>query len=525
MKHAQTIIIAMLAALFFAACGHHRYPQALLRADSMVAKRPDSAKLLLGKMAKDTASWAEDARMFYRLLCLETADRLYLTPSSDSAVRPLLSHYEHDGDHRLLPRAYYAAGRVYSEMNDAPQAINCYLEAIAAADTLRDRLLLCKAYTQMGYLYSDMRLNSRALEAFRQSYQLRKGFASPRRMAYVLRDIARAYEDLGLPDSALMYYTKGLRIAEQNGIHEMEASIHTQMAGLFVNQGKYELAWKHLRPALEYGDTLEHEAVYSIAAHLHKATGHPDSAMTYYCLLSKTNSTKAKCYAFMKMAEYLSDKGKYKEATKYYNESNELRDSIYDNNATEAIAHTGALYDYSLREKENERLKAKSTIASYRLIGLAFLGLAIISALAYFLTKTLKRNRKLSTEIKNYEEQREEQIAKPTHQMIVGSEIYKHINALLRIGRNLKVDDWRQLDALVNEQYPGFREKLYAMCNMSKNDYHICLLLKIKLKLKDIAQLTNLALSSLSSARSRLYFRSYGKKGSATDWDSVIDNI
>ena len=133
MKHAQTIIIAMLAALFFAACGHHRYPQALLRADSMVAKRPDSAKLLLGKMAKDTASWAEDARMFYRLLCLETADRLYLTPSSDSAVRPLLSHYEHDGDHRLLPRAYYAAGRVYSEMNDAPQAINCYLEAIAAA--------------------------------------------------------------------------------------------------------------------------------------------------------------------------------------------------------------------------------------------------------------------------------------------------------------------------------------------------------------------------------------------------------
>lgn len=525
MKHAQTIIIAMLAALFFAACGHHRYPQALLRADSMVAKRPDSAKLLLGKMAKDTASWAEDARMFYRLLCLETADRLYLTPSSDSAVRPLLSHYEHDGDHRLLPRAYYAAGRVYSEMNDAPQAINCYLEAIAAADTLRDRLLLCKAYTQMGYLYSDMRLNRRTLEAFRQSYQLRKDFASPRRMTYVLRDIARAYADLNLPDSALIYYAKGLKIARQNGIHEMEASIHTQMAGLFVNQGKYELAWKHLRPALEYGDTLEHEAVYSIAGHLYNETGQPDSAAHYYKLLAKEHSLATRRAAYRNLIEYYMDKGEVPKALKMFEQGEQIADSLYEYNAAEAVAHIGALYDYSLREKENERLKAENDRTTRRLIGISLLGLLAIAALAYVLTKALTKNRKLTKEIKIYEAQREKQEVKPAHQMVVESEIYKRINALLKTRKNMKGDDWLQLDTIINEQYPGFREKLHTLCNMSESDYHICLLLKAKLRLKDIAQLTNLALSSLSSARSRLYFRSYGKKGSATDWDSVIDNI
>ena len=239
MKHAPTIIITMLALLLLAACGRHRYPPGLAKVDSIAAAHPDSAASMLSQMAADTATWAEDARMYYRLLRLETADRLYETPRSDSAVLPLLRYYEQGGDRRLLPRAYYTAGQVYAEMNDAPQAINCYLEAIAAADTLHERLLMCKAYTHIGYLYSDMRLYRHALNAFRKSYCLRKGFVSPLRMAYVLRDLARAYDDLGLPDSALMYYNEGLQIARRNGIHDMEASINAHMAGLYVNHGKY----------------------------------------------------------------------------------------------------------------------------------------------------------------------------------------------------------------------------------------------------------------------------------------------
>jgi len=525
MKHAPTIIITMLALLLLAACGRHRYPPGLAKVDSIAAAHPDSAASMLSQMAADTATWAEDARMYYRLLRLETADRLYETPRSDSAVLPLLRYYEQGGDRRLLPRAYYTAGRVYAEMNDAPQAINCYLEAIAAADTLHERLLMCKAYTHIGYLYSDMRLYRHALNAFRKSYCLRKGFVSPLRMAYVLRDLARAYDDLGLPDSALMYYNEGLQIARRNGIHDMEASINAQMAGLYVNHGKYELAWKHLKPAINYNDTLEHEAVYSIAGHLYKATGHPDSAMTYYRLLSETGSAKAKCYAFMKMAEHLSYEKKYKEATQYYNESNKLRDSIYDDNAAEAVAHIGALYDYSQREKENERLKAENIKANYRLLGLSLIGLAVISALTYVIVKTLLKNKKLNREIKKYEAQRKQQETKPTHQMIVESEIYKHINSLLTKGKNLKEDDWIQLDNLVNKHYHGFHEKLFGCYNMNKTEYRICLLLKIKLRLKDIAKIMNMALSSLSSARSRMFFRSYGKKGSAGDWDNVIDSL
>ena len=82
---------------------------------------------------------------------------------------------------------------------------------------------MCKAYTQIGYLYSNMRLYNHALDAFKQSYHLRKGFADARRMTYVLRDMARAYADLGQQDSALIWYKKGLKIAQQAGISDMAA--------------------------------------------------------------------------------------------------------------------------------------------------------------------------------------------------------------------------------------------------------------------------------------------------------------
>ncbi len=81
MKHAPTIIITMLALLLLAACGRHRYPPGLAKVDSIAAAHPDSAASMLSQMAADTATWGEDARMYYKLLRIETDDRTYQTPS------------------------------------------------------------------------------------------------------------------------------------------------------------------------------------------------------------------------------------------------------------------------------------------------------------------------------------------------------------------------------------------------------------------------------------------------------------
>jgi len=106
--------------------------------------------------------------------------------------------------------------------------------------------------------------------------------------------------------------------------------------------------------------------------------------------------------------------------------------------------------------------------------------------------------------------------------VIFSSGIYHHIQDCLNSGRSLGIQDWSKLAALVNSVYTGFTEKLYSLYRMSEQDYHVSLLIKVRIQPKDIALLTAHSKESVASTRSRLYQKVFGQKGSSKDWDEFI---
>jgi hypothetical protein len=92
-------------------------------------------------------------------------------------------------------------------------------------------------------------------------------------------------------------------------------------------------------------------------------------------------------------------------------------------------------------------------------------------------------------------------------------------------GRSLSESDWAELSEAVDSIYTGFSEKLYSLYNMSDQDYHVSLLIKVRMQPKDIATLTDHSKESVASTRSRLYQKVFGKKGSTRDWDDFILSI
>ncbi len=105
---------------------------------------------------------------------------------------------------------------------------------------------------------------------------------------------------------------------------------------------------------------------------------------------------------------------------------------------------------------------------------------------------------------------------------IFGADIYLKIQQLLSEGRPMGEEHWQQLAMLVDGIYTGFTEKLYSLYKLSANDYHVCLLIKIRIQPKDIALLTAHSKESVATTRSRLYQKFFGKKGSTKDWDDFI---
>ena len=106
--------------------------------------------------------------------------------------------------------------------------------------------------------------------------------------------------------------------------------------------------------------------------------------------------------------------------------------------------------------------------------------------------------------------------------VIFSSEIYHRLQQCLNSGRSLSHQDWIQLAELVNSIYTGFTEKLYNLYRMSEQDYHVSLLIKVRIQPKDIALLTAHSKESVASTRSRLYAKVFGQKGSSKDWDDFV---
>ena len=106
--------------------------------------------------------------------------------------------------------------------------------------------------------------------------------------------------------------------------------------------------------------------------------------------------------------------------------------------------------------------------------------------------------------------------------VIFSSAVYRKILDCLNNGHSLAHDDWSELSELVNSIYTGFTEKLYSLYRMSEQDYHVSLLIKVRIQPKDIAQLTAHSKESVASTRSRLYQKVFGQKGSSKDWDDFV---
>lgn len=127
---------------------------------------------------------------------------------------------------------------------------------------------------------------------------------------------------------------------------------------------------------------------------------------------------------------------------------------------------------------------------------------------------TLDYNNKVAI-IENEKRQQAETI-------IFTSSIYHRIQKYLNSGRSLGHEDWAELSEIVNGVYTGFTEKLYSLYRMTEQDYHVSLLIKVRVQPMDIALLTAHSKESVASTRSRLYQKVFGQKGSSKDWDDFV---
>ena len=579
--HAFGPVLAGLLLFLLVACRPVYYPQALLEADSLTSVRPDSAVTFLCSLRPEMEQASRAVQMYYRLLCVKAQDKAYIPHTSDSAVLSVLHYYEKRDDRRHLPEAYYYAGRVTSDLGDAPQALDYFgkaLEVMTEGDMLP---LRNKVLSQMGTLFYRQKMYPEALEKYRQSLACDSLLGDSVGMAFSLRDIGHAYIGLGKKDSTLFYLLRAHRICENLQDSTIAYTIQNSLAGMYADKKEFDLAEIYLKKAMLIAPDRRKSAVHFTAGVLCQMQNRLDSAVWYYKEAIRHGSIHTRWAAYANLAQIVLAQGDSDAAIQCLKQQMACADSIQRTTNTEGVRQIHALYNYQLREKENNRLKETNARRKQGVVYLS-LGMAVLLIGGWSFYRQRKQEWKVQWEtaealkeeayrrsslfIQNNQtemEQLQKKIRQLQHELedtaslreelerqktridyanqqalleqrkrelaekdFFSSDVYKHFKELSEKGTtsSLKAEDWKALQEQLDACYDGFTHKLDRLYSkMSERERQVCILVKAGFSKTEIANLVHLSSEGVSSVRRRLYAKVFkGANGGSKDWDAFI---
>ena len=576
MRKGLYIVLWMMMGLV--ACQHRtEYPHQLLLADSLASSDPTTAITLLSSMKDEMTEAPQATQMLYQLLCIKAADKAYIPNTSDSLILPVVQYYEQGGDPNYLGEAYYYAGRVYRDLNDAPLALAYFQKGLDASKQHPGTWANSVLYAQMGEIYYYQSLYPEALQMYHEAQRLDAISGDTLGIILDLRDIAFTHRTLQQPDSALYYLQQAELLAQQSGDIEMQGLIASQLAGLYNQQGKTAEAHRYIDQALELVGDADRFSTYDVYANILLNEERYEEAKTYYTQMMEADAAPVRLDAYNGLATIAAHQHKSEDYLYYYELYKACNDSIHRADATESVSRMNAMYNYQQREKENQRLQKQLEQHQQLLQRIAFaVSVILLLLIIYFQFNRRKRMRhqhnmerlhqlqeekyrqseafiqankeditRLQQQLEeanqeNHElverlERQKEQLEnanlvaeikqgekKQADSVIRDSDIMKRLQQCVEQGNHLNAKNVKEIEKLLDEVYPDFRQRLSQLGKMNPLEYQVCLLLKMELSPTSIATLVLRDKSTVSLIRRRLLKKVTGRDGAPTDWDSIV---
>jgi tetratricopeptide (TPR) repeat protein len=514
-----------------------------------------------------------------RLRKIQAMDKAYVVQETTDEIDSIVGYFEQHPAKELLPLSYYYAGRIYSDLEDAPQAVDFFQKAL---DCEPEDSLKALIHSQLGTLFLRQRMVDASMEHVKAAYSYDVQNADTTGMIFDLRDLGNAYrygeEDV---DSSLTYYLEALRLASKQNDTLMQEELEGSIAAYYIQKDSLQTAWRWLQPLLrgmDERDAISASSLRSMAAEYYMKKGDADSAQVYFLQLAESGTLMARQEAYKQLAEMSLKRGDMSRSMVWMKAYETCTDSIAEVMQAEAVAQTDALYNYRLRERENEKLtkammKTKTIAAGA--VGLLLVG-GLFTLFLYYRNKHKRAVLQLRTEhleqlqeqerkrSKAYMEENEQKIKelkeemrktnqenwqlqekmeklryanelasieiserRQAEQMVLNSNIYQRINKRLQDSKDYKMSEaeWYELENVIELAYKDFKKSIGNVCQLKKQDLRVCLLLKAGFSPINIALLTAHSRQSISSTRRRLYERTFMEKGTPSQWDDFIKTI
>ena len=526
-------LVVVLTLFVLLGCTGSQYPLSLRIADTLTNTNPDSTVVLLGRMEAEMSVASEPVRRYYQLLRIKADDKIDRMEVSADSIKELVHYFEDRGDKSLLPTAYYYAGRVYSDLNEAPISLNYFQKSLDAMENenIDDQKLKSVIYSQMGYLYLFQYIYDEAERCFRASYDIGVEINDTASIFWGLRDLGTTYQWQKKYKECQLYLNKAHDMAVDANNLKMMAHISTDIAYLLNSMGDYVGAMEHIRMPMEYIHLLDSNSVLSLMSAIYYNANETDSFLNSANLVEQVGDAFSKEKLYDRLTNYYFNQGELDSAKIFQNKYKVYSDSANTLIKSGELQKVHSLYSIHKEEERSAELKIHRLI-----LGIAFLvsAIGLMAVLLYFYLsrrryverrkrfKMLQREINLQNDLGKKKEVKNREFVKKT---IKSSPVYDCILDRVKSFSKLNNQEWQDVEAIIKENYPDFKERLYDVYDLSSYEYQLCLLIKMDVPPSSMAILTSHTLSAVSQARKRLYKKYFRKEGTGEQWDVFIRSL
>lgn len=166
-----THYLLLLLCLCCLSCGSRTdYPNLLVKADSLIDARPDSALTLLHSIPPSALE--EGDRMRHRLLTVEAECRNGQMPANDSLLLPVIDYFHRTGDVFWEARGEYNRGYILHKLRQSGQALEIFQRVKIQMEQCGNTWWLGRTYGRIAYIYHSQGMYSQADSLYKETEQL-----------------------------------------------------------------------------------------------------------------------------------------------------------------------------------------------------------------------------------------------------------------------------------------------------------------------------------------------------------------
>lgn len=328
----NTVIIILFAMSLLSSCTIRQdYNQQLLKADSLMQLRPDSALNILKSISPKKLSTRAD-NAYYALLLTQAQDKNFVVQKDDSLIQIAVHYYDSIGDTKMQAKAHYYWGCVYRDMNQQAEAIREFFIAAPLTEKSKEKRQLGLIYNNIGYIYNIQEFNQKADSIYRLMEVIAKELRDTTLWSEALSrqasiDLMKGENYFPIAEQKLLDAFVTMEKIKNDGL---KANISASLSNLYsrMNQGEKALHYAKLNFSLRKDTVWPYQTFLLLGDAYYKLKQY-DSATFYLnkSLLGKDYGRKSDVY--MRLADIAMIQGNTTLSIELERNSSAYKDSLY----------------------------------------------------------------------------------------------------------------------------------------------------------------------------------------------------